>query len=261
MHRILALLFLCLTIVSAKEIKWAYTYGIHDFMVDGNSHTLGINTALYASYQSTANTKHLGSFEIFTEYDKNAQDPDHIPIWFRADYDYSTLLLLHDKLKINAISNFDWKMNTVSSVEQYLKLGAGFSFVFEEERIKIAPKLLFGTYYVEIDDDVPKKSGFTRRELSQGFKPAIMYGIEISWDIQKNLSIELELEEWNEKGQWLERNICLSLSYQENQKLYIIASVEKTIYNFDNFSKQGQNILPWNNDTLIKVIAKIPFDW
>jgi hypothetical protein len=261
MHRILALLLLCLTIISAEEIEWAYSYGIHDFMVDGDSHTLGINTALYASYQSTPNTKHSGSFELFTEYDKNAQDPDHIPLWFRADYDYSTLLLSHDKLKVNAIANFDWKMNTVSSVEQYLKSGAGLSFVFEEDHVKIAPKLLFGTYYLEIDDDVPKMSGFTREDLSQGYKPAVMYGVEMSWDIQENLSVEVELEEWNEKGKWLERNTWLGITYQESKKLQITASVEKTIYNLDDFSKQGQNILPWDNDTLIKVIAEVPFEW
>jgi len=230
-------------------------------MVNEESYTLGFNGAMYASYQNTIDTLHSASFEMFTEYDKEAQDPDHIPLWFRANYNYSTLLLENDRLKINAITEFEWKMNTVSSVEQYLKSGAGFAFSFKEDAIKITPKLLFGTYYLEIDDDVPKMSGFSREDLSVGYKPAVMYGIDIVWDIQENLCVALELEEWNEKEQWLERNTWIGLSYQETKKLQITASIEKTIYNLDNFSKQGQNILPWDNDTLIKVIAEVPFEW
>lgn len=245
----------------SEEIDFKYSYGLHDFMVDGNSHTVGVNGAIYIGYQSDTYTKHSASFETFTEYDKNAQDPDHIPVWFRANYDYSTLLLQEDRLKINAIIDFDWKMNTVSSVEQYLKSGAGLAFAFKENHIAITPKLLFGSYYLEIDDDVPKQSGFTREDLSLGFRAAVMYGIDMSWNIQDNLSFHLELEEWNEKGQWLERNTWLGLDYKETEKLHIKASVEKTIYNLDNFSQNNKEVLPWNNDTLIKVVAEVPFEW
>jgi hypothetical protein len=83
----------------------------------------------------------------------------------------------------------------------------------------------------------------------------------MTWDIQENLSFEVELEEWNEKGQWLERNTWLGLTYQETQKLHITASVEKTIYNLEDLSQQGKEILPWDNDTLIKVMAEVPLEW
>lgn len=33
----------------AEELDFSYSYGVHDFMVDGESHTLGLNTAIYAS--------------------------------------------------------------------------------------------------------------------------------------------------------------------------------------------------------------------
>ncbi len=194
-------------------------------MVEDKTHTVGINARIYTAYQSSEYTFHSAYFEIFTEHDEAEQDPDHIPVWFRANYDFKrTLFEQNNTFKLNAIVHFDWKMNTVSSVEQYLKSGAGVEFAFKENGVEIAPKILLGTYYLEIDDDVPKMSGFTRDDLSLGYKPAVMYGLGISWDIGHNLSFGLALEEWNEKGKWLERNTELELSYKKTESFHIIFS-------------------------------------
>ena len=256
-------LFLFWTIaLFAEDMRWEYSYGLHDFMVEDKIHTLGINAGIYVAYQSDEYTFHTSYFEIFTEYDEQEQDPDHIPIWFRANYNFKTMLFEQNNTFIlNAIANFDWKMNTVSSIEQYLKSGAGIECVFHENGVEIIPKIVFGSYYIEIDDDIPKLSDFNRDDLSIGYQSTVMYGLGMSWDMSPTLSLGLELEEWNEKGKWLERNMELSLSYKKIKSFHIVFSTEKTIYNLDNFAKEGIDILPWNHDTLFKLVVKLPLNW
>ena len=150
-------------------------------------------------------------------------------------------------------------MNTVSSIEQYLKSGFGFQASFQEGSLRISPKILTGMYYLEIDDDVPKMNDFNRNELDSGFKASIMYGADILWDVNKDLSLSIGLEEWNEKGQWLERYTSIELEYKKIEDLTILFSIENTIYNLSNFEKDGIDILPWNKDTLFKLTFKKQF--
>ena len=135
-----------------------YSLGMHDFMVEEKTHTLGINTRVHTTYAVNNNTKHDAYFEILTEYDVHEQDPDHIPVWFRAEYNFESLIVKPDnEFTLKNIIDFNWKMNTVSSVEQYVKLGTGLAFYFSENSLTVVPKVLVGTYYLEIDDDIPKK--------------------------------------------------------------------------------------------------------
>ncbi|MDQ7084963.1 MAG: hypothetical protein Q9M36_08525 [Sulfurovum sp.] len=146
------LLILLSAFVSSEELKFAYHYGLHDFMVEDKTHVLGINTGFYTRYSTSEDSSHKAHFQTFTEYDKKELDPDHIPVWFSSQYAYTTLLVQpEERFKINAIVNWDWKMNTASSVEQYLKSGIGIEGAFEEYAVKIVPKILLGTYYLEID--------------------------------------------------------------------------------------------------------------
>ena len=243
-----------------EELILNYSYGLHTFLVEDDTHTLGLNAGLSATYQSSKNTIHNAYFEILTEYDKEDLDPDHIPVWFRANYGYSKTLAKQDnRFNLNAVYTIDWKMNTVSSIEQYLKTGVGFEFAFSEGAVTIAPMILAGAYYQEIDDDVPASNGFTRSDLEVGVKPAIMYGASASWDINKNFTLDVRLEEWNEKGTWLERYSAFKLNYEKMEEYKVIISVEKTIYNLANFRKQNVDILPWNKDTLVKLVVSMPF--
>ena len=250
------------TALFSNALKLDYSYGFHDFVVQKDTHTPGINAGIYAEYSVDDTTQHNAYFEIFTEYDKEEQDPDHIPVWFRANYGFETMLMGQDEtFKLNAVVDLDWKMNTVSSVEQYLKSGVGLEFAFKEGSLTLAPKILAGTYYLEIDDDVPECRGFSRSDLSVGYKAAVMYGAGMLWDITPDVSLGIDLEEWNEKGKWLERNTLVEVSYKKTETFRIVFSAEKTIYNLANFRKDGIDVLPWNQDTLFKLVVRMPLTW
>ena len=88
-----------------------------------------------------------------------------------------------------------------------------------------------------------------------------MYGAGMLWDITHNVSLGIDLEEWNEKGQWLERNTLVEVSYQKTEVFHIVFSAEKTIYNLANFRKDGIDVLPWNQDTLFKLVVRMPLTW
>lgn len=258
-----SLLFIVLnTTLFSNTFTLDYSYGLHDFVVQEESHTVGINAGIYAEYITSPTTYQNASFEIFAEHDEEKLDPDHIPVWFRANYGFSTMLTEQDEtFKLNAIVDFDWKMNTVSSVEQYLKTGLGLEFAFKEGSLRLAPKILFGTYYLEIDDDVPLDNGFERSDLDVGYKAAVMYGASMLWDIGKDVSLGVELEEWNEKGKWLERHVYVELIEKKTEEVSIVFSVEKTIVNLENFRHDGVEILPWNQDILFKIVVRLPLDW
>jgi len=258
-----SLLFIILnTALFSNTLNLDYSYGLHDFVVQDEAHTVGINAEIYAEYITSPTTYQNASFEIFTEYDEVELDPDHIPVWFRANYGFSTILLEQDEtFNLNAVVDLEWKMNTVSSVEQYLKSGVGLEFAFKEGSLTLAPKILVGAYYLEIDDDVPLSNDFERNDLEVGYKAAIMYGARVLWDIDEDVTLGVELEEWNEKGQWLERNTLIDVTYKKTENFHIVFSAEKTIYNLSNFRKDCIDILPWNQDTLFKLVVKMPLPW
>ena len=258
-----SLLFIVLhTALFSNNFNLEYSYGLHGFVVQDESHTAGINAGIYAEYITSSTTHQNASFEIFAEHDESELDPDHIPVWFKANYGFATILMeQHGTFKLNAVVDFDWKMNTVSSVEQYLKSGLGLEFIFKERSLQLATKIIGGTYYLEIDDDVPIDNGFKRNDLDVGYKAAVMYGASMLWDIRKDVSLGIEFEEWNERGKWLERNTWVELTYKKTEELYIVFLVEKTIYNLANFRKEGIEILPWNQDTLFKLVVRLPLDW
>jgi len=250
------------TALFSNSFNLEYSYGLHDFVVQDESHTVGINAGIYAEYITSFTTKHNASFEIFAEYDEKEQDPDHIPVWFRVNYGFlTTLTEQNETFKLNAVVDFDWKMNTVSSVEQYLKSGLGLEFAFKEGSLQLATKILGGAYYLEIDDDVPLSNDFERSDLDVGYKAAVMYGASMLWDIRKDISLGVALEEWNERGKWLERYVYIELIEKKKEEIYIVFSLEKTIYNLSNFRQDGREILPWNQDILFKIVVHFPLNW
>lgn len=247
------------TVLFSNGVKVGYSYGINDFVVQEDTHTVGINAGLFAKYSFDDSTQHILSGEVFVEHDESKLDPDHIPIWFRVDYGFSKMMINQGEIfKVNTIIDFAWKMNTVSSIEQYVKTGAGLEFSLKKGAFNFTPKALIGTYFLEIDDDVPRSRGFIKSDLSYGYKLATMYGVSMSWDIVQDVSLGIELEEWKEAGEWLERYALIEVKYQKYETFDIIFSVEKTIYNLSDFKKDGIDILPWNEDVLFKFTLQIP---
>lgn len=257
----MSVLFIALgTIANANPLKLKYSFGANNFVVD-DVNTFGVNGGIHVGYFPNETTYHKGKFETFVEYDDEELDPDHIPVWFSAKYRFSTeFISINEFLSLNGVVNFDWKMNTVSSIEQYLKTGAGVTLPMEYGSLELVPKVLAGTYYLEIDDDVPKSRGFSRSDLDVGYRSAYMYGADLTLNMTNNLSLGINYEEWHDGDDWLEENIIFALTYVEENKYDVMFSVENTNYNLTEFRKNGTDVLPWNEDTLFKFVLSIPFN-
>ena len=244
----------------SSEIKFDYHYGLHDFTVGHATHTVGVNAGMYWQYQRSKAMLEKASFEVFVEYDDKGQDPDHIPIWFQGYYGLDRALMsVGDWLSIYGTVSVDWKMNTVSSVEQYLKAGMGLAGTVYYQQFELHSKVLVGMYYLEIDDDVPLARGFTRSDLDSGYRSAIGYKETLRWTMSQRLFLDVGMEAWYEKGVWLEKRGSLVINYDLDKGKTLIFSIENIEYNLKDFQKNTLDILPWNEDTLFKLVLRMPF--
>lgn len=250
-------------IVYANPLKLEYSYGVHDFVVDEKFHTLGVNAGIYMMHTGENGIHQLVSFEAFVDYDKEELDPDHIPVWFRADYELDKVLVeINEYFNIKGVYDFNWKMNTVSSIEQYLKAGVGLGFNYHTSPVSFGFKVLGGTYYLELDDDVPEENGYNRDDLTDDFQRAYAYVVSVDTRFSKNLSAGVEYGEWHNNEDWLERFFELKVKYDTvflNKESSIQLSVESTTYNLASLERNNVAILPWNDDMLIKLSVHIPF--
>jgi hypothetical protein len=247
----------------ANPLKLTYSYGVHDFVVDDEFHTFGINAGLYVDYTGYNGINQSGFFEAFVDYDKEELDPDHIPVWFRANYEVDKVLFnINDNFDIEGVFDFDWKMNTVSSIEQYLKSGVGIGFDYHPSSLSFGLKVLGGTYYLELDDDVPEENGYNRDELGGEFKGAYAYAATVGNQFSKDMFAQLEYSEWYDSDEWLEKYLALKINYSTilwDKDTSIQFSLESTTYNLSSLNKGEVAILPWDDDMLLKLSVHIPF--
>ena len=153
-------------------------------------------------------------------------------------------------------------MNTVSSVEQNLKAGIGAGLDYHSSTFYFGLKALGGTYYLEIDDDVPKENGFGRNDLGGEFKGTWAYLSTIGMQLSKNIFTELRYSEWYDSNEWLEKFTALNIKYKRNMwntDTTVQFSIENTKYNLESYSKGNVPILPWDEDILLKLSVHIPF--
>ncbi len=252
-----------ISISSINPLQIQYSYGLHDFIVQKDFHTIGINAGIYAQYSMSNSIYHYASFEAFIEHDENEQDPDHIPVWFRANYQLkNSVFKPSEYFTVNTVFDFNWKMNTVSSVEQYVKTGLGVELAYKKAPLAFSFRLLEGYYYLEIDDDVPKTYGFGRSDLSIGFTPALAFVSNLEFDLTQQVSAHIGFSMWYAKDEWLEKFLLLEVKYHNVNWLKdssIIFALEQTKYNLSNYRKDGIDILPWDKDILFKISIKKTF--
>lgn len=247
----------------ANPLKLEYSYGVHDFVVDNEYHTVGINAGIYMTQTTQSGMDQSGYFEAFVDYDKEELDPDHIPVWFRANYRLDKVFFQpNENFDIKGVFDFDWKMNTVSSVEQYLKTGVGLGFNYQASPLSFGLKVLGGTHYLELDDDVPEENGYDRSELGGDFKGAFAYVATIGTQFSVDTSAQLSYSEWYDSDEWLEKFLAFNVKHDTslwNQDVSVQFSIESTRYNLSSYEKDDVPILPWDNDMLVKLSVHVPF--
>jgi len=250
-------------VMYANPLELKYSYGVHDFVVDNEFHTLGIHAGIHMKYTGQDGINQSGYFEALVDHDNEELDPDHIPVWFRGNYMLDKVLFqTNENFDIKGVFDFDWKMNTVNSIEQYLKSGAGLGFNYHASSLSFGLKVLGGTYYLELDDDVPEENGYDRDELGGEFKGAFAYVATVGSQFAENLFVQLEYSEWYDSDEWLEKFLALKIKYDStlwNNDASIQFSLENTTYNLSSYEKNDVPILPWNEDMLLKLSVHMPF--
>ena len=235
-----------------------YSYGLHDFTLD-DSHTIGLNGGF--SYEDSFYGKL--SFDGFVEYDEEEHDSDHIPIWFKGKYRFkSEFRDVNSSFKINGVGDINWKMNTVSGIEQTVDAGVGLESGYDNGAFFMLFRVLYGLYYLEYDDDTPKDFGYNRRDLSDGVIPSISLIANVGFRFNESIDFSIEFGEWREDDVWLRDSMNIELSYHhsswiENQKLRF--SIDGNYYNISRYSRGDVDILPWDRDVLFRLTMETPF--
>ncbi|MCT7948042.1 hypothetical protein Q4Q49_18685 [Shewanella sp. SP1S1-7] len=254
-------------VVAEEQTQWHYSLGGHDFAVQ-DSHTLGVNVSLLIDHKTQNNISFAALIDAYVDVDVDKLDPDHIPLWFKSDYSIGSELY-----RLSSEYSFDWqfdlqgKRNTVSSVEKQIKVFPGIAANFEGQQLQAQLKVGAGYYSLEIDDDVPRTRGYDRGDFgNDGFAYSFMGRLGV--DLTDKLHMQVAVQTWQDSEQWLENQYRLELIYQTDFLGFgdqLVLYTEHTQYNLDNYAKMDVNstgylpILPWDNDTLVRLSLIIPW--
>ena len=269
--------------LSAMEFEWSV--GVHDFMVmdikdddahnyphddgisAGDSHTLGINTAIYVKHTTQTGINIVAKAEAFLDHDKDHLDPDHIPVWFDFSLDVDG-----DMYSINDANTLRWyialdnRQNTVSCVEREVRQHLGVGYEFNKSGFTFDAKILAGFYYIEFDDDTPVARGYNREETDDG-EASHVYVLRGAYKFNKDWSVEADFRHYaaNTGGDTLEDNANALLTYKGSDMFgegtTMNLKVKHVKYDISRLNVHPLPIVPFDNDTLIQAYVTIPVEF
>ncbi|MEC4727485.1 hypothetical protein HWQ46_18225 [Shewanella sp. D64] len=256
---------------NVSALDWRIAFGGHDFIVEQeSSHTFGVDVNFSFAHLTESNILLTGYIDVLVDHDKDKLDPDHIPIWFMSNYMAKGELFT---LSLNSTLmwevELDGKRNTVSSVEKQVKLFPAISYEYSTEAFFVAVKGAAGYYFLEIDDDVPRLRGYDREDF-QNKTGAYSFAANTRVALGEVIDLSLSAQHWNDGDEWLENQYGITLIYDSHSWVkdsYLILSVEYTEYNLEPYAKMSVDdpgylaILPWNNDTLVRLYIDMPWDF
>ena len=248
--------------ISASDIY--LTYGAHDLIVGSeNSHTFGVDIGIIGEGITDTGVLLNGSFTMLLDYDEDKLDPDHEPVWFKTNAQAKKeIYQLTPTIRFDWLARFDGNSNTVSAVEDQVKLFTGIGAVYKISDINLGLKVLAGYYFLEIDDDVPRIYGYDRSDLQNNTGAyTLMADSEIR--LNPNIKVYARIQRWNNSVEWLENQYELLLSYDSNEWIKgstLSIDAEHIQYNLDPYQKHGfAPIIPWNNHTLVRAYITLPW--
>lgn len=264
----------CLSLIgsfNAEALDWRIAFGAHDTFVEQvDSHTFGAGASFSLSHVTESNILLTGALDIFIDHDKDKLDPDHIPVWFSSDY-----MAKGELFELSPNSAFHWEVelsgrrNTVSSVEKQMKLFPSIGYEYRSKAFDAGLKAGGGYYFLEIDDDVPRMRGYDRGDFQNKTGAYTLAG-DTRIALGTSFDLSAKAQHWNDGSEWLENRYSVALSYDSNswvEDSVFIMSVEHTEYNLDPYAKVSLDdpdylpILPWDNDTLVRVYIDMPWDF
>lgn len=273
------LLFIFLLISAtptAHAADWRMTLGGHDFIVEqADSHTFGVGIGVLAAHETGSNILLSGRVSTYFDVDNDELDPDHIPIWFQSDFLASGKLAeLSERIAMKWFVGLDDRRNTVSSVEKQHKLMTGIDMGFYAKAYEIGVKASAGYYFLEIDDDVPRMRGYEwgglRNETLAG-----SLQLYAGMGLGSCVDLHVFAQQWHDGDDWLENKFVVTFAYDANHWLkggwfeggQLVLDIEHTEYNlapYDNRLTDDPDylpILPWDNDTFVRVYIDFPLSW
>jgi hypothetical protein len=254
--------------------------GVHDFIVSdieddkgiedvksGTSHTFGTNLTLSYNYTTESNINFYANLNIYADViDIDKLDPDHIPVWFDYLIDIKgPIYNINQNNTINWLVNFDNKQNTVSSVEREIRQHLGIGWNYNYLNFKLALNAYVGFYYIEIDDDIPLDRGYNRIELDDG-EESKCFELKFYYEFL-DVSTYFKIKQYSTTAGFeeLETDYEFLATYKNISFLNDGGSLNLKIkynkYNFDRFNIHELDVLPWDNDMLIKAYVSVPFSF
>ena len=213
--------FAVLLAVAANPVfasNWTYTVGLHDTIVsDVDSHTFGINGTAHYERTVASGVRLIGEFELFVDRDKDHLDPDHIPVWWKLNFEATNRLAqVSPKASLEWLFEIRTKTNTVTSIERQLKAMPGIRLNYESGSFNASVKGSAGWHFQEIDDDVPKERGYTRDDIRNS-TGAFSVMADASIAIGKSSRLYASAQQWHDGDTWLDNQYTASLQYDADR--------------------------------------------
>jgi len=261
MMRTLFATMLLSTSIFANNLNLEYSYGVDDFMIiSDSSHTVGLSGGLYLHYIHDNGMSQKAHLEVSAQYDKLEHDIDHIPVLISGQYRVDKpLIYITPSISLKSIVDFDWKMNTVSGVEQSLKTALGWGVGYKGKSLSFGAYAFVGSNYFEIDDDTPRAYGYSRSELTKGYRPANGYILEFSYKILENIDISSSYRYWQEDSSWREKVFNFEMDFGLSDRSKIGLRVDSNLYNLAPLNIHTSPILPWHQDAMVHLFVKHRF--
>jgi len=243
----------------AGATDWRYSVGVHDVVVDDlNSHTYGITAGVRVDKRTSVGTHHFGKLDLFLDHDRDHLDPDHIPIWYqlhaRSDRDFWKP---SPAFHIGWAADFDTRANTVSSIERQITLLPALVAGLDGKVFSASVEAGVGYWFLELDDDAPKKRGYGRGDLRRSTFAQSAAG-DAMIDLGPSFKLIGRVQGWWDGNDWLYTRYAVEAHLSVDRWIRgseIVLDTQINDYNFDFYNRPDlQPILPWGDDMLIKVI-------
>ncbi|MCH7373159.1 hypothetical protein [Aeromonas sp. MR16] len=248
--------------VIGEAADWRYGVGVHDFNVpDVDSHTYGLNASLSVDERTQSDLHLFGSVDLFVDNDKDHLDPDHIPIWWQLNAGADGDVWRDDRLRLGWMTDFNTRMNTVSSVERQMTALAAMAAGYEGDIFQYSLEAGPGWFFLEIDDDAPRERGYDREGLRNSTlayaltnKAAIKLGDDWTlsglarrwWDGHQTLESQYRAELRGNIDHWLRRDPA--------KRTQLVLGADVYHYNLTPYNESNlPSVVGWDNDVLVRL--------
>lgn len=244
--------------------NWKYRVGLTAFDV-ADSATFGIGCGVKGDYTSGHGIRLELKATVIAEDDRDNLDSDHIPVWFKNRFRAEKqLMAFSPSLQLDAVLDFDHKMNTVSSIEQSAMLIPGLKILLHSKKLEFYAKFGAGGYYLEIDDDLPEEySDYRREDLGNG-EFALLQEYRAAFVLNDALSFSFRYKDYRDTDwELLESGKKFEIAYVASPGRRFVLEAEKTHYNLDQFARSagdnGLAVLPFDEDVFYQAYVEFGF--